>query len=75
MRVTLADLSFRLGPMLPAGKRVSRVSINQDGSLELELADKPDTRHHFTPNPKYPWFCTCGYAEHEPLMHFPGIRT
>lgn len=31
----------------------------------------PDTRHAYKPHRKYPWFCaSCGYAEHEPLMHF-----
>ena len=71
MRVTLDDLSFRFGPVLPAGKRVNRVSVNADGSLDLELEDKPDSRHKYTPHPKYPWFCTCGYAEHETLVHLP----
>jgi hypothetical protein len=32
----------------------------------------PDTRHAYKPHRKYPWFCaSCGYAEHEPLMHLP----
>lgn len=27
-------------------------------------------KHHFIPDPKYPWYCeTCGYAEHEKLQH------
>jgi ribosomal protein S27AE len=31
----------------------------------------PDTRHHFQPHKKYPWFCgKCGYSPHERLMHF-----
>lgn len=71
MRVTLSDLTFRFGPILPPGKRVHSVSVNADGSLELELADKPDDRHRYEPNKKYPWFCTCGYAEHETLVHLP----
>lgn len=30
----------------------------------------PDTRHSYTPNRKYPWFCAeCGYPEHERLQH------
>jgi hypothetical protein len=32
---------------------------------------KPDNRHRFVPNKKFPWFCaSCGYSPHEPLMHF-----
>ena len=32
----------------------------------------PDHRHPYKPHRKYPWFCdSCGYAEHDPLMHYP----
>jgi len=35
----------------------------------------PDSRHRFVPDKKYPWFCgQCGYAPHEPLMHYQEAR-
>lgn len=34
--------------------------------------NKPDTRHTFAPNKKYPWFCAhCGYPPEHPIMHLP----
>lgn len=39
-------------------------------SLVVEEVKKPDNRHKYEPNKKYPWFCKhCGYAEHEKIMH------
>lgn len=35
---------------------------------------RPDTRHRFAPNKKYPWFCGhCGYPPEHPLMHLPEV--
>ena len=72
MRISLADLSFRFSHQLPPGKEIASVAVDERGNLECTLRDKPDTRHVYRPNKKYPWFCECcGYAEHETLMHRP----
>ncbi len=74
MRVSLSELNFRLGHLLPAGKEIK--SVVSDGlSIECELGDKPDTRHRYTPHKKYPWFCECGYPEHETLVHLPTEKS
>ena len=37
------------------------------------MEHKPDTRHRFVPNKKYPWFCAhCGYPPENPVMHLPA---
>lgn len=71
MKITLSDLSFRFGHAIPRGKRIVGVKVSEDGSLECELGDKPDTRHVFVPHEKYPQFCKCGYAEHVDFLHLP----
>lgn len=77
MRVSLSELNFRLGHLLPAGKELKSVRPTPDGlSIECEIGDKPDTRHRCAPHKKYPWFCdVCGYAEHETLMHLPAEKS
>lgn len=71
MRVSLSELNFRLGNLLPAGKAIRAVRPSQDGlSIECELGNSPDNRHTYRPHKKYPWFCgVCGYPEHERLKH------
>lgn len=33
---------------------------------------RPDTRHRFIADLKYPWFCGhCGYRAEHPVMHLP----
>jgi hypothetical protein len=51
------------------------VHIVDDLREEIEryrMEHKPDTRHRFKPNRKYPWFCAfCGYPPEHPIMHLP----
>jgi hypothetical protein len=41
-----------------------------DHVVFLLTQEKPDSRHQFVPDKKYPWFCDhCGYPPYHPVMH------
>lgn len=58
---------------LPLREIVHMVDDLREEIERYRMEHKPDTRHRFVPNKKYPWFCRdCGYPPEHPVMHLPA---
>jgi hypothetical protein len=58
--------------VIPASLIFEMFTELREDMERYRMDHKPDTRHRFAPNKKYPWFCAhCGYPPEHPVMHLP----
>lgn len=61
---------------LPLREIVHMVDDLREEIERYRMEHKPDTRHRFVPNKKFPWFCRdCGYPPEHPVMHLPAAAS
>ena len=59
--------------MLPLREIAYMATDLREEIERYRMEHKPDTRHRFVPNKKYPWFCRdCGYPPEHPVTHLPA---
>jgi len=55
---------------------VTAARLKRELDEALAFVDRnTERRHKYDPNPKYPWFCKCGYPEHNEVMHLPNNKS